>query len=541
MPIPRRAVAVAAAGALALALPAMVASASAQSPSTSGSSASGSSGGTSAEKLSWKDRATLKTYAKDTWASMNAMVYPETGLPDDNITGDLAPDGRGGYTSPTNIGSYMWSTIVARDLGFIGSREARERLAVTLDSVASLDRHDDSGMFYNWYDPQTLEVLRSFPGSGDVIRPFLSSVDNGWMAAALMVVERAEPRLAAKARTLRTSMDFGFYYDPNAKGEGFPAGLIRGGFWDENPTPPECSILGNYRDRGPDVWYTCHHYGAFNSEPRIASYIGIATGQIPREHYFGPARTFPPTCDYSWTEQVPVGEWKTYLGVEVFEGSFEYRGKQIVPSWGGDMFEAFMPGLFVPESEWGAHSWRVNHPLYVQAQIEHGMDEAKYGYWGFSPSSNPAGGYREYGVDQLGIDGGSSETGGYTSDQERTAVTPAYLDCRAAEPEPTAYGDGVVTPHAVFLALEYAPKASMDNLANLKADFDAYGPGGFYDAIAVRSGTVATRYLSLDQGMIMGALGNYLDHDALRNYFVSHEVKRELKPLMQMERFSAKP
>jgi Putative glucoamylase/Protein of unknown function (DUF3131) len=551
MPIPRRVVAAAAAGALALALPAVAASASPSAPDQSGlnpsapgqsaarSTTTGMAEPASAETLSGADRATLRKYARDTWASMDALVYPETGMPDDNITGDLDPDGRGGYTSPTNVGAYMWSTIVARDLGFISGRDARKRIAVTLDSVASLDRHDDSGMFYNWYDPQTLEVLRAFPDGG-AIKPFLSSVDNGWMAAALMVVERAEPRLSAKARTLRTSMDFGFYYDPNAKGEGFPTGLIRGGFWDADPAP-ECSILGNYRDRGPDVWYTCHHYGAFNSEPRISSYIGIATGQIPREHYFGPWRTFPPTCDWSWTEQVPVGEFRTYLGVEVFEGAFEYRGMQIVPTWGGDMFEAMMPGLFVPEADWGRHSWRVNHPLYVQGQIEHGMDEAKYGYWGFSPSSDPAGGYREYGVDQLGIDGGSSTAGGYTSDQERTTVTPAYLDCRAAEPEPTSYGDGVVTPHAVFLALEYAPKESMKNLANLKADFDSYGPGGFYDAIAVRSGTVATRYLSLDQGMIMGALGNYLDHDALRGYFVSKEVKRELKPLMQMERFSAKP
>jgi hypothetical protein len=539
MPTTRRMVAVAVAGVLALALSAL--SAAAATGATAGSSTGSAAPAPKAvDRLTGAERSTLRTYAKDTWASMDAMVYPETGLPDDNITGDLDPDGRGGYTSPTNVGAYMWSTIVARDLGLIGKTDARKRLATTLDTVASLDRHDDSGMFYNWYDPKTLEVLHAWPDSGDPIKPFLSSVDNGWMAAALMVVERAEPSLAGKARTLRTSMDFGFYYDPKAKGEDNKAGLIRGGFWDADPAP-ECSIVDNYRDRGPDVWYTCHHYGAFNSEPRIASYIGIATGQIPREHYFGPWRTFPPTCDWSWTEQVPVGEWRTYLGVEVFEGAFEYRGKQIVPSWGGDMFEAFMPGLFVPESDWGTHSWRVNHPLYVQAQIEHGMDEAKYGYWGFSPSSNPAGGYREYGVDQLGIDGGSSETGGYTSDQERTTVTPAYLDCREAEPEPTSYGDGVVTPHAVFLALEYAPKAALDNLANLRADFDSYGPGGFYDAIAVRSGTVATRYLSLDQGMTMGALGNFLDDDSLRGYFVSDQVERELKPLMRMERFSARP
>ena len=68
------------------------------------------------------------------------------------------------------------------------------------------------------------------------------------------------------------------------------------------------------------------------------------------------------------------------------------------------MFEALMVPLFVPEEEWGTKSWAINHPTYVQAQIEHGMNEAKYGYWGFSPSNNPAGGYREYGVDQIGME-----------------------------------------------------------------------------------------------------------------------------------------
>ena len=42
----------------------------------------------------------------------------------------------------------------------------------------------------------------------------------------------------------------------------------------------------------------------------------------------------------------------------------------------------------------------------------------------------------------------------------------------------------------------------------------------FFDAVAVRSGTVATRYLSLDQAMIMAAIGNELRHDMVKEYFV---------------------
>ena len=44
--------------------------------------------------------------------------------------------------------------------------------------------------------------------------PFLSSVDNGWLAAGLMMVENGVPELRAKAHALVAAMDFGFYYDP---------------------------------------------------------------------------------------------------------------------------------------------------------------------------------------------------------------------------------------------------------------------------------------------------------------------------------------
>jgi hypothetical protein len=484
-----------------------------------------------------EDRRVLAEYAADTWASFEAMVDPDTALPADNIGGDLDPATRSRYTSPTNIGGYLWSTVVARQLNLISQTEAYQRMSQTLETVAQLDRHDDSGMFYNWYDPQTLEVLRIWPENGSTVYPFLSSVDNGWLAAALMVVGEAEPRLRGQADALFDGMDFGFYYDPAAKAD---VGLIRGGFWDE--LPPGCSVLGNYRDRGPDVWYTCHHYGAFNSEPRIASYIGIATGQIPPEHYFGPWRTFPAdNCDWSWSDHGGIGEWREYLGVQVWEGAYDYRGMYVVPTWGGSMFEALMPDLFVPEATWGADSWGVNHPVFVQGQIEHGLEDAGYGYWGFSPSSNPAGGYREYGVDMMGMD-----EPGYTSDQERTSVDPGFFtvdgtQCRPPQPAPEDYGDGVVTPHAVFLALPYAQDEALENLANLRRDFDVYGAGGFFDAVAVESGTVAQRYLALDQAMIMAAIGNELRNDMVKRYFVDQEVRTALRPLMAMESFLSQP
>ena len=460
---------------------------------------------------------TLRGYAADTWRSFDMMLYPATGLPSDNVSAEGV---RARYTSPTNIATYLWSTIAARDLGLISPALARTRIDRTLTTVASLERHESSGQFYNWYDPQTGAKLTVWPADGSTVHPFLSSVDNGWLAAALVMVANAVPEHAAQARAIFMSMHFGFYYDPNA-------GLIRGGAWPEQP--PGCSVY----DPAKDVYFTCHHYGALNTEPRIASYIGIARGEIPATHYFKMWRTFPPTCDWSWQETKPEGVTRTYLGVDVFEGHYTYRGIDIVPSWGGSMFEALMVPLLVPEEQWAPRSWGVNHPLYVRAQIEHGKEEARYGYWGFSPSNNPDGGYREYGVDPIGLN-----PDGYASDQERTLVDYGFEGCRPGAPLPARYGRGVVTPHASFLALDFEQGQALANLAKLRRNFNAYGTGGFYDAIDVVTGKVSLFYLALDQGMVMAAIANELTGDAFQSYF-SREIEAAIRPVIGMEEFTA--
>ena len=482
----------------------------------------------------------LRRYAADTWGSFVAMTNEQTGLPADNLVPSLrsAPNAKGArsaYTSPTNIGAYLWSTVVARDLGLVSRTEAHARMRRTLASVAELERHQPSGQFFNWYDPATGEVLDTWPVDGNPVYPFLSSVDNGWLATGLRIVSAAEPRLRRQADALYDSMDFGFYYDPQV-------GQIRGGYWTELPpdqvhAPQISGGCQNAPSSGETgAGFTCHHYGALNTEPRITSYLGIANGQIPREHYFRTYRTFPPTCDWNWQEQRPGGEWRTYLGVDVFEGHYTYGGVNVVPTWGGSMFEALMVPLFVPEEDWGPRSWGVNHPLYVQAQIYHGLEDADYGYWGFSPSNDPAGGYREYGVDAIGMD-----SPGYTSDQQRTSIDFGWDDpaCPREPSIPSDYGDGVVTPHASFLALDFARDAALANLEKLRRDFDVYGRYGFYDAVDVGSGQVSRYYLALDQGMIMAALGNELRNDHLQRYVVDSDLRRTVRPLLQMERFTA--
>ncbi len=244
-----------------------------------------------------------------------------------------------------------------------------------------MERYADTGQFYNWYDHRTGAKLTVWPPRPDDagFRPILSSVDNGWLAVGLRIVENSVPEFRHRAGKLYDAMDWGFYYRPEVN-----------------------RVLFHFRPDDPAASPCC--YDTVVSESRIVDYLGIGRGQLPQKSYYGRWRTFPDTCEYAFQEMKPVGRWKKYFGVDVFEGAYRYNGTQLVPSWGGSMFEALMPALFVPEERWAPRSWGENHPLTVQAQIFHGMSEAGYGYWGFSPANDPDGGYGIWGVDGAGMD-----------------------------------------------------------------------------------------------------------------------------------------
>lgn len=167
-----------------------------------------------------------------------------------------------------------------------------------------------------------------------------------------------------------------------------------------------------------------------------------------------------------------------------------------------------MVPLFVPETEWSPRAWGVTHDRYVRSQIEHGLDEAAYGYWGFSPANIPEGGYREYGVDAIGM-----QVEGYNS-------------------------LGVVTPHASFLALPQARGAAVDNLRALDRDFSAYDEDyGFRDSVNIATGRVSDFVLALDQGMIAAALAQQLRPGLLQRSFRTSGFASRVRPLLEREDF----
>jgi len=453
-------------------------------------------------------RATLKRYAEGTWRSMDRLTQP-TGLPADRIhrkgSGwDVAVM----ETSPTNIASYIWCVLAAERLEIITREEARDRLATTIATLERMDR--PHGFFVNDIDPRDGSHLKASPVDASPRRPLLSCVDNAWLAVALTMIVNTQPELAPAADKLLEAMDFGFFYDNHdpARPVQHP-GLLRVGYWaDEN------------------VFFG--HYGMLNSEARIASYLAIARGQLPPEHYFRLYRTLP--TDVGPQHQTPTGDRAEHLGVAVFEGAYTYgdSGTRIVPSWGGSMFEALMVSLFVPEAEWAPRSWGVNHPLYVRAQIDHGLQQMRYGYWGFSPAFRPSGGYEVFGVKGLG-----TSLDGYYSFQVGWGVpmVSSLVVTRSVH--------GIVTPHAAFLALRFARREAMENLRKLEEQFPVFGEFGFQDSVDVSSGLVSGFVLALDQGMILAAIANELNDDCMQRAFSSGSVDRIVRPLIAPEEFSA--
>ena len=114
---------------------------------------------------------------------------------------------------------------VAGELALIGTLERDRRLLQTLGTLASMRHHTPSGMFYNWYDEASGDVLTVWPEDGSRVYPFLSSVDNGWLGAALKVVTSTPGPAAKPARRLLHRMRWDMFYDNDLAHPGVrPAG-----------------------------------------------------------------------------------------------------------------------------------------------------------------------------------------------------------------------------------------------------------------------------------------------------------------------------
>ncbi len=315
-----------------------------------------------------------------------------------------------------------------------------------------------------------------------VTRSYVSAVDSGWFAISLVVVRQAFPKeFGREIRKWIDSFSFNEFLDP--ENNQLVVGL----------EVPERNF-GNY------------HYGLLVTEARATSFYAIGKGDIPRDHWWYLYRT-PPKA-WKWQTQKPKGKFVTREGVDMFQGYYKYGKREFVPSWGGSLFEFLMPTLVMKERELAPHGLGVNNRMATELHRDYALKEKKYPVWGISPAATTSGRqwrYREFGIKALGVKG--------------------YPDT------------GVITPHVSFLALDSLPEEALLNLRKLLKYEAIYGEYGFYDSVNVRNGKVNFQYLTLDQGMSLVAICNYLKGGSIQRRFHRDVIAKRAEDLLMKESF----
>ena len=409
----------------------------------------------------------------------------------------------------------MWSAVGAERLGIIGHRELADRLRTTLTTLEGMERHEPSGQFYNWYDRTTGEKLTVWPPTGEPLTPILSSVDNGWLATGLRIVASSVPEVADRARAIYDGMDFGFYYRPEVN-----------------------RILFHYV---PDTGAEACCYDTVVSESRIASYIGIANGQLPRQRVLRYLAQLPRHLRLELAGD-PAGRPLADLprGLRL-RGRLPVRGDARHALLGREHVRGPDAGAVRPRGALGRAQLGRQPPAHGRRADPPRARGGRLRLLGLLARERPRGRLPRLG---RGRDRHGPERG--PSNEDGTLIDHGFAGCPDREPQPdppqSAYTNGVVTPHAAFLALRYAPAATLADLGKLADDFPGlYTDWGFRDSVNVQTGAVSDSYLALDQGMIMAAIANELGDDVLRRAFVGPDVERAIRPLIAIERFGAKP
>ncbi len=229
-----------------------------------------------------------------------------------------------------------------------------------------------------------------------------------------------------------------------------------------------------------------HHdnsfYDLLASEARLASFIAIAKGDMPQEHWFRMGRQLT-----------------------------SVDGGRALISWTATMFEYLMP-LIVMRNYRETLLSETYHAV-VSRQIEYGYERGVP--WGISESAYAARDlhfqyqYGPFGVPGLGLKRGLIE-------------------------------DLVISPYSTILAAMVAPGPAMENLRVLESE-GALSRYGLYEALdytpeRVKKGercTVVRAFMAHHQGMSLIALDNLLNGDVMENRFHSDAAVQATELLLQ--------
>ena len=407
-------------------------------------------------ELGPEDRAFLLGVARRTWTWFEAYMGPDDHfLPADNI--QEAPASVAHRTSPTNIGMGLLSTLAAHDLGLIQAGELIERIDATLTTMEGLERIE--GHLFNWYDTVSLAPLAP---------RYVSTVDSGNLAGALIALAGglrqlgraptpgaagpveaggALEALARRAEAFAGGMNFRFLYDPqrNLLAIGYRAADAEG--------PGRLDPA---------------HYDLLASEARLASFVGIAKGDLPEKHWFHLGRTVT-----------------------------SVHGNPTLLSWSATLFEYLMPLLVMrsyPDTlldESCRMAVRRQRDYARERGVPWGISECAYDLVDHLGNYQ----YKAFGVPGLGMKRGLADE----------LVVAPYATALAALVHPTGAAanlrrlarDGLLGAHGFYESIDYTPRRPEESGA------DSVEPGR-------TRGVVVRSYFAHHQGMTLTALAGAL-------------------------------
>ena len=224
------------------------------------------------------------------------------------------------------------------------------------------------------------------------------------------------------------------------------------------------------------------YYDLLASEARLASFVGIAKGDVPQQHWFRMGRPLT-----------------------------KVDGGRALISWTGTMFEYLMPLLVM--RKYPATLLFETYKTVVERQIEYGAERGVP--WGISEAAYNVRDlhlnyqYGPFGVPGLGLKRGLIE-------------------------------DLVVAPYATMLALAVDPNSAMKNLRRLQKD-GAFGPYGFYESVDYtaerlpegQKSVLIRAFMTHHQGMSLVSLANVLHDDVIERRFHADPSVQATQLLLQ--------
>jgi len=392
-------------------------------------------------------------------------VDAQTELPYDHITlnsTNTAIASQGEFVTPSEIGLYL-DLLVAIEKGklpnsYITPIQAQTRMFNTLETVGNLPTCN--GLFY-WYNFSGSSVT---PQPGDVA----SAVDNGNMAFALAGVVGAlensknpvDIKNCAMANAILIKEEPGWsqLYDPQN-------GLLWAGF--------------------PNgVGQACHYWidRTYNESRTSTIWAILCTQKLPAG------------------EQVPISAFSN-MGRYYNSYSINGQNEQVLMTWDGGTFQAFLPSLFIDESKYSPLLKTQDYYFFTAQQefcTTNGLPAL------LSASSTIDNGYDTFGVPQL---------------------SEGYVKYGNA----ANYSNG--SPYATGVAGAVFNQQATTMLQTLEQKYpQIVSPFGFLDAINSQGETCNT-IIALDQEMlILGLLGNENSRD-VAHYLHTNHYTNELKSI----------